>query len=505
MKKARTVFTLLSMATMVASISVPLMATGCRADKFKLDLSEVKKDQMFGYTTTYDIHPTRDINKIEFACTDANVLDASWEDNKLVITPKRPGPTTLIIVATDNDGNETMENIDIVVDSKVHEFINERTLGLRAIYYDSERKKSSGDIGTGWLFYHETDIDKAHNDYTYYLLTNNHVTSGFMPAVEAKQKYPEKYQEIAFSYQNWDEARGNTSEFFCNKTSEETGSSCVYNVLSTDWSNSTDDKFCTLFTSYITSSHVDNVKRYYYRDLTICKIDLSDYANTPVGKNRLDKLNEYANKHNNKLIEFDDYSDINIESDLRQIYAGGFPLMCLDETSGPIYPESKLKFQSQMFDDVIPIIYSDLNEMLVNYYQVSHDEKQQKDVNQWVIYDATGELHNKDRWSLTLSDWIKIIRDQYLPFGGGASGSLAISASDLLDPDTYRASGIYWGHYSGNLPNEDWISEIHFTPFTFNFGKNLPDGTDWNVIHKFYNSDAFKKWIQTDDCCYEFK
>ena len=346
---------LLSMSTMIVSISTPLMATGCRTYKFELDLSEVKKDQMFGYTTTYDIHPTHDVSKIKFSCTDPKVLEASWEDNKLVITPKNTGSTTLIITATDNDGNEIVKDIDIEVDSKIHEFINERTFSLKYLYFNDDSQKYLNETGTGWLFYHETDINKTHNDYTYYLLTNNHVASSFQHGLEIAKLHPEKKQFLGFAYQNWDEAR-TTTEIFNPNGNDENGSTCVYNKLTDNWTNTKEDKFCTLFTTYV--SFVRNgVSRDFYRDLTICKIDLSDYANTPVGKNRLDKLNEYANKHNNKLIEFDDYSDLTTYNDLRTIYTGGFPFMCIDSSAGSIYPNYFIKFQSHIFNDCFPMSY----------------------------------------------------------------------------------------------------------------------------------------------------
>ena len=501
MKKA---FKLLSTVGMVASISAPLMVTNCSTNKIELDLSEVKTDQMFGCTTTYDIHPTHDISKIEFAYTEPKVIGASWEDNKLVITPKNTGHTTLTIVAYDNDGNRVIKNIDFDVDSKIHEFINERTFSLRFTFFNKEENEYHSTGGTVWLF--ARDTEKADNDYTYYLLTNNHVTSGFMQYLNDLAD-PDKGNYISVAYQDWDEAKGDTTIFNFYGNAVDDGSSSVYNTVCNNWSNSTNDKFCSLFTSYITSNYVDDVDRCYYRDMTFCKIDLSGYAETPLAKNRLDKLNEYANKHNNWLIEFDDYSDLNTENDVKSLCAGGYPAVFFDQTSGWIYPNHSIKFQSQIFEDTAPKIYDDLNEMLMDFYSYGFDEKSGKHFEQDLIYDATGEKHVDDWWC-TKPEWIspKIV-DKYKPYGPGSSGSLTVRASDLSDPDTYKATGIFWGVNFNDETDPFWWTNAHFTPFTFNYGKDsiLPSDVDWNVISRFYNSDARKNWTQVNDCCYAFK
>ena len=499
------VFKLLSMATMVASITTPLMATSCSNDNFSFDLNEVETNQMFGYTTTYDIHPTHDIKEIEFAYTVSSVVEASWEDNKLVITPKRPGYTTLIIIAKDNDGNKVVKNINFDVDSKIHEFINERTLSLRYKYY-SEIEEGEGGYwnigGTGWLFYHETDPNKKKSEYTYYLLTNNHVAGGFQEFLEeCKEKYPDELRIISFAYQDWDEAKSTTSTFSFDSDGA-SGSSCVYNRLIESWNNTTDEKFCTLFTSYIRSNYGDGVARDYYRDFDICKIDLSYYANTPFGKNRLDKLNEYADKHDNKLLEFDDYSDLTSDSDVKSIYTGGFPIKYADAGAGTIYPDWFLKYQSQIFNDATPNIYDDMNTMLQDYFFHSWDDKGKTEQKKLIINTADGQ--KVDAWRVTVSDWFgQGYTQKKTMFGHGASGSLGLTASDPLNPDTYKASGIYWGRDCNEAPI--WTSWARFTPFTLNFGKNLPSGdTEWNIINRFYNSAAFTTNTPTNDFCYTF-
>ncbi|MCF0227953.1 MAG: hypothetical protein HUJ52_03975, partial [Malacoplasma sp.] len=204
----------------------------------------------------------------------------------------------------------------------------------------------------------------------------------------------------------------------------------------------------------------------------------------------------------NKLLEFDDYSDLGKNYDLRTLYSGGYPLCFSNEHNGYIYESNNTKctkFQSHVFDSSSAGPYASTSEIIKYFKSNITSLVGVADL----IWTADGVKDNKGvqyapYWKyLNLNPWLK--------YGGGSSGSLALRASDPLDPDTYIASGINCSE--GIVPgsnNNAWISFQNFVPFAFNFGKNLPEDVDWHIMHKFYNSDAFEKWKPVNDCMYAF-
>ena len=341
----------------------------------------------------------------------------------------------------------------------VHEFINERIFSVA----DVNRSTGSAVFGTLWLFYHDT---YATNNYTYYAITNNHVTSGFN-SLQANGTMSDLFG-IYLGYQDAKSASSTNKQIpFSSISGKKTGEENQYSLIDQTQQRSLSGytKFKPVFTTYIQSGGYN-----YYRDMTIVKVDLNDYKNTDLAKNRLDDLNAYGNQHDNMLVEFDDYTNTSKST----IYVGGYPVNYMDEHQGSIY-NNAVKFQSMTFTSCEADIFSSLDAFINYAYN-------QRSASQESVYNA---LNTKDNFgSLCSADWNgPHVTNKKTPFGGGASGSMAIRATDINNPDTYKVTGIYWGGMSAEDSN--WYFEPHFTPFVFNFGKNLPSGYTWDIIKAF--------------------
>ena len=364
---------------------------------------------------------------------------------------------------------------------EVHKFINERSFTICDAAADS-MGGWSGVFGTMWLFYHET-FEKAKNKYTYYALTNNHVTSGFN---ESENKDPTRDWNIYFGFQNSSEAASKSNRInedpICDEISKSIGKDNYYSRFSkTSHAGIThNDNFKPLFTVYIDAQGYGRTN--IYCDLTIVRVDFTEFTATETDiKNRLDGLNDYADNHNNYLVEFDNYSNTNSTT----MYCGGFPLVYMGDSDSKdpnyIYDDTRTKFQAITFEDVSSDIYSNMSSLI-------NTGKKMTSSDDLDVYDATNTYDYSG--GLFSPDWIgKPITDEKTPFGGGASGSLAIRASDVNDVNTYRASGIYWGGMSSSFG--DWYFNPHFSPFVLNFGKNVSETNNSNIIKAFFGSDAY--------------
>ncbi|MCF0227365.1 MAG: hypothetical protein HUJ52_00930, partial [Malacoplasma sp.] len=375
--------------------------------------------------------------------------------------------------------------------------------------------------GTGWLFYHETDPNKKQSEYTYYLLTNNHVTNQFIfgkncyvqTIKDTKWSPTEEY--LSFAYQNWDDAKGDTKTIDFMSEAKFEGKSNEYNLLDYAWTNDSEkDNFSTLLSTYMNFTFnydfdIDGIRneeesysksRHYYPDMTFCKVDFGKYAGTELAT-RLDKLNEYADKHNNRLVEFDDYANTGTN---KTLFVGGYPLTYLDQKMGTIY-ENGTKFQKYLFTNVDEIPTNNIDASLMSIDD-HYDKHGLRDPGDNEIDD--GIYDEKDEHDKTYSyNYCPYIEPQYtnemtLKLGAGASGSLAMTAFDPLNPDTYKATGIYWGVLPGYFPLR---YAPRFAPFSYNFGKNLPTEIEnnGNLVKTFFDSDAFKKWKRTNKLLYD--
>ena len=464
-----------------ASIAINVQ-DGSALYEFGIDTSVIDAVQVMGANRSYTV-PTRFGNQettmasATFSYGTSGIIEASFSNGQVHITGLKMGTTTLTINATDVYGHSGSATITIEVDSKVHKFINDRTFSIKGY------KSGSATNGTMWLFYHDTPAH-AGNNYTYFGLTNTHVTSGLW---EFAKSYPSP--NISIGYQNWaSEAKGETSLIPYWEVNNN-GESNQYNTLDTGWTNASDNNFRTLFTSYIKSDAP--WQHEYYRDMTVCYLNLSAYASTPLG-NRLNELNTYADAHNNKLVEFDDYSNIETKTTKVNMYSGGYPSKYID-SSATIYTDA-LKFQKPYFEDVHPgHIYMSAYDAIANFDIATRQYKNS-------LYDATGTYHKDTAFLMSAEFESQDITDGKMKFGAGASGSLAITASDADNEDTYKATGIYWGGYPETDPT--FTFNAAFSPFIFNFGKKLEAGTDFNFIERFFDSKAYQTFTPDNDLNY---
>ena len=227
--------------------------------------------------------------------------------------------------------------------------------------------------------------------------------------------------------------------------------------------------------------------------MAVIKVDFSTYTETETDiKKRLDKLNVYANSHSNYLVQFDDYSD----TEESKLFCGGFPLVYAYDFEPKdrryIYPDKTTKFQSPIFENVNADVYSSMSRIITTGKRVANSDEDK-------VYDANNDYD--EQGGLFTPDWIgKPITDKYTKFGGGASGSLAIRASDEDNPETYKATGIYWGGMTSNVG--DWYFNPHFTPFKLNFGRNLSNVDYPEVIKQAFFNNYQEKNKPVNYCIY---
>ena len=141
-----------------------------------------------------------------------------------------------------------------------------------------------------------------------------------------------------------------------------------------------------------------------------------------------------------------------------------------------------VKFQSMKFDDCEANVYPNINAIMSKGASWAEETDD-------VVYDAK---NNKDAsGSLFSPDWDgPHVTCGKTPFGGGASGSMAIRCTDENDPETYKVTGIYWGGMSGSEKGT-WYFQPHFTPFVLNFGKNLDEDINWSIINSFFEQGSY--------------
>lgn len=369
--------------------------------------------------------------------------------------------------------------------TKVHEYINDRIFSICEIC-----ETGYSVFGTMWLFYHETDRTKANSDYTYYAITNNHVTSGFNELALTGAS------TVCFGYQDTYSAKSKnvkiSNSTFVKSGDTYAGMANLYNTFSDSTASITEnDNFKPLFTTYIKSK--TDYPKYtnfnQYRDMTIVKVDFGNYADTDLTENRLDKLNEYGDANGNWLVNFDNYEDIISPTDNVTIYTGGFPLACMYSTENDpryIFSDHSTKFQPMKFDNCNPNYCATMQDVVDDGNASAEAEIYWK--NNTLVFDGTNTY---DRNGFLFSpDWIgPKVTDKDTPFGGGASGSMTIRCTDINNESTYKVAGIYWGGMSAT--SGSWYFQPHFSPFELNFGKNTQGVTQNDIIGAFKSSVAF--------------
>lgn len=352
------------------------------------------------------------------------------------------GLATPLLTSCSNSGTVTSEL------TPVHKWINERTFTIGDYIY-----QQSYEFGTCWLFYHNTS---ASDNYTYYALTNFHVGMDLHNSIASG-----KSGQIFYGYQTEDQIEGDTNRInYYSGIYVNSGAPNHLNELCTFGSGSCGSEFSDLYTEYL---QVDT--KHVFIDMNVIQLDFTNDANkNETLKTRLDNLNNYATSRGDNyvvpLASNSEYTTINntIDSSNVSMYAGGYPIETLGEKD--IYSDNSYKFQYQKFN----LLIRDTNE---DY--ISHPW------NQTTYYPLNGSTAWTNSTYLTYgNDYYSGQNNNRIAFGGGASGSLGVYASDENDASTYRAIGIYWGTSSyGN------IYDLHFSPFWINWG---------NAINGYYNA-----------------
>ncbi|WEK83113.1 MAG: hypothetical protein L3I91_00160 [Mycoplasma sp.] len=223
-------------------------------------------------------------------------------------------------------GHSNLFNINITktpepyvpIYTDIRQFINDRTFMFTSYTY--KRGKPSLGAGTYCLFYHETNNNITNNsDYCYYALTNLHVTDGYWRNLINNKDAEKKHVLFTFN-NNYDDQEivsyfPSVAGYHLDNWQPHEWNSLVQNPT-----NDQSENFQVLYCDYWTSSYY---QRNRYNDLAIVKINFTNQQvnDSPVLKQRLDRVNAYANRFNNFAIQF----DLNEIPDNITLSSGGYP------------------------------------------------------------------------------------------------------------------------------------------------------------------------------------
>lgn len=372
----------------------------------------------------------------------------------------------------------------------VHEFINERTFTLTAtttMKNSEQQLVNNYCTGTSWLFYHDTS--SSTDNYTYYALTNFHVIEGILSFINSAHYSP---VIIGVGFEDFDDANSNIPIDLTklSSTSLETGKANSLGMIPLETlpisSTSTPNMFLfdegwEYYWEWVGDFPFDFGLASFFMDMSVVEYDFGDvvkkYPDSDL-KKRLDELNSYADNHNNYVTPVataQDYKDAKKYSYiLSDMYASGFPAARVNGDF--IYPNKNFatSLKSQNLNRGYISLYREPKNVYFNdiYKYVFYDDKTYEPV-------KVNSIGRKDFYAFTISnDYYYRNSNTNLEFGGGASGSMGVFATDINDPDTYKACGIYWGTTGNNLC---------FSPFLFNWGNTmiLPNGSSYNATTTF--------------------
>ena len=406
---------------------------------------------------------------------------------------------TNINISSKNESNKYVgqfnkkldKNLTIDQNQNVYDFINERTFaGLCGLTY-----------GTFWLMEHVTDSNKTDNNYTYYAMTNLHVSSTYtlQKVVAIKNQEPLTTSNIRFAYQNKEDiVNGNKiySIGAANWDSESKGK--FYNGYSGKYWNQLDYYYDSLgnfkspvdvlFSRYLTTSDGENTYPI-FEDMAIVKFDFSEFANTRVGFGRLDRLNAYADKHNGKLVEFEDFSNIGDWNNIT-LYCGGVPFTNLGSTYDFWDTEFMTVEENSRFEAC-----------WYNNDSIIHNLNRQAQYGPWLefgkkVYTPDLQVYDDPGFD---GDLIRgnNYYDKYNKFGGGTSGSMAIIASDPNDVNTFKVAALR------NMKNGATNYYRGYQPTSYFCNRDLSLGFETSFVKAFYNSIAFKNEIPYVELFYQ--
>lgn len=345
-------------------------------------------------------------------------------------------PATLIcpIILTSCGARGTFDQT-IIGNEDIYSFINDRTfsIGLYGTSSFAPFKVKSYLVGTAWIFYH---ANCANSSYIYYALTNLHVASSIDYFIN--NPFPNINNEyIGLSYQTISDIETDNMISVLDIGGETSSSIMIMDKIDTSATPRTKN-FQSLYSQYSTNSGYDSNSNRLYFDEAIVKLDFSDNViKDATLKERLDRLNNYANTNNGYVMKFLPESNIN---NVSTIYSIGYPLRDSNDQSILINNQYTHAYAFKLSDvttDSIgattkfDVISDNAQNMLTpggyggNNYDIQTGQN--------VIYLAGTNLSNKNPL------------DKVANWGGGSSGSCGIYVEDRSDYSKYYVVGIHWG------------------------------------------------------------
>ena len=399
-------------------------------------------------------------------------------------------PTTITSCFKNKNGGQELAKY-----SRVYNFLNDRTFSI------SIQLINSGSlIGTTWLFYH-VPSDISGNDYTYYSLTNLHVGGAINYIINAKDEYGFLDTYVCLAYQTFDELKNPNAIIDFNqfhKNPNQHGSSKIFAI---DKVNYTKDSvkerttnYSSLFAQYSTLDGVDSDTYRIYMDVNIIKLNLNESVNNdPILKERLDRLNVYAEQHNNYTINFLNEKENNINI-VNNLFSLGYPMIKIDPSQTEeryIINNHSIRCQQIHWSDM-PCKYNnrfpawEIDFVKWTYVQMCLTPGLYGDITESSPASGKNYIYLGGS-NITVNNPLYGDRD----FGGGSSGSCGLYASNVNDESSYAVAGIYWGFFydEESTPVPWWPC---YQSFSYDWS-----GVD-NIINNFFNDYDWSKQEPTD-------
>ena len=386
--------------------------------------------------------------------------------SSITLMPAVISPAILSCSCFANDSKQ-----DVTEHYQIYNFLNDRTFSIGAYWNYTDRPSNyfGYAIGTTWIFYHAPE-SKFQNNYTYYALTNLHVAGCvdyFINNTKETADISDCY--VCLSYQTMDEIwKSKTlidfTEFNTHK--DQYGSSKTFAIDHVNYSEKpTTTNYASLFAQYSTTNGVDSTVARRYFDAVVIKLDLNTAASKDQTlKDRLNRLNEYANQNNNYVLKFQEPNQID---NVNNVYSLGYPIRRSDNK----YINDEKHLSAQV------ISFSNMNSKRISNFK-NFDELEQEQLC------LTPNKYGGDNMDYTTYDnavylaGTNLIRSDYVyetkNWGGGSSGSCGLYVENEADESTYKAMGIYWGVFYNDL---GWIPA--YQSFAYNWG------TENNLIDNF--------------------
>ena len=406
---------------------------------------------------------------------------------KSILILRNTIPLILLVMPTvltscrnnDKNGNQKIGEYE-----HVYSFLNDRTFSIGVFTNQGYL------LGTTWLFYHVPSNMYGKN-YTYYSLTNLHVGGAINYVINDKDSYQSIDTYICLAYQTINEIKNQNVMIDFNKFIDDPnqhGSSKVFAIDKIDYTKASVSErttnYLSLFAQYSTMNGVDETRNRIYMDINVIKLDLSDFVdNDSILKDRLDRLNTYADDHEGRTIDFLDEDKI---TSVKNLFSLGYPMV-------------KINPQKDQNDDWTYIINQYcLRAQVINWldmpnsFNISSPAFELDRTYHWIQPYLTPNGYGGDITDypsginllylggsdLTIVNPLNVTKD----FGAGASGSCGLYASNINDESTYKVAGIFWGIiYDNKSVPIAW--RPCYQSFSYNWnGEN-------NIIENFFKYD----------------